>query len=153
MTKKHSFLRMFKRSSKKRKKRFSIFHFDEPCEVHWALSLPALTPWVPKIHGPWGHCPPLPPLSEALMQCLHCLRNVHDQNTLLLCRPMIRSLTLPIFCYHYAYIFFCKCQERNLAWNWYGSTGIDFREARGRCLLGSDTEGGEICLPPWFFGE
>ena len=34
----------------------------------------------------------------------------------------VSSRTPPlIFDYPYPYIFFCKCHERNLIWNWYGS--------------------------------
>ena len=32
-------------------------------------------------------------------------------------------------------------------------TGVDFQEARGRQPLESDTEVGEICLDPQFFGK
>ena len=28
---------------------------------------------------------------DLMMQCLHCLRNVHDRITLLICRQMISS--------------------------------------------------------------
>ena len=50
------------------------------------------------------------------------LRNVHDRITQLICRQMISCYTLPnIFSYYYPYIFFCKCHERNLVWNWSGS--------------------------------
>ena len=54
-------------------------------------------------------------LNDLMMQCL---RNVHDRITLLICRQIISCYTLPnIFSYHYPYIFFCKCHERNLIWN------------------------------------
>ena len=44
---------------------------------------------------------------DLMMQCLHCLRNVHDRITLLICRQMISSYTLPnVFGYHFPYIFF-----------------------------------------------
>ena len=61
---------------------------------------------------------------DLMVQCLHCLRNVHesyDRLTLLICRQITSCETLPhVFSYHYPYIFFYKCHERNLAWNWYG---------------------------------
>ena len=61
-------------------------------------------------------------LYDLMMQCLHCLRNVHDWTTLFICRQMISSKTLPyIFIYHYPYIIFCKCHLGNQVWNWYGS--------------------------------
>ena len=31
------------------------------------------------------------------------------------------------------------------------TVGVDFRGAGGRCPLGSDNKGGEICLAPSFF--
>ena len=50
-------------------------------------------------------------LYDLMMQCLHCLRNVHDRTTLFICRQMISSKTLScIFSYHYPYIIFCKWQ-------------------------------------------
>ena len=59
---------------------------------------------------------------DLMMQCLHCLSYALDRNILLICRQMIGCQTLPhIFSHHYRYIFFCKCHEQNLAWNWYGS--------------------------------
>ena len=46
-------------------------------------------------------------LYDMMMQCLHCLRNVHDRTTPLICRRMISCYTLPnIFSYHYSYTFF-----------------------------------------------
>ena len=59
---------------------------------------------------------------DLMMQCLYCLRSVHDRITLLICRLMISCWTLShSFKYHYPYIFFCKCHERNLVWSWCGS--------------------------------
>ena len=42
-------------------------------------------------------------------------------NNPVICWQMISFYTLPnIFSHHYPHIFFWKCHERNLAWNWYG---------------------------------
>ena len=63
-------------------------------------------------------------LYDMMMQSLHCLCNVHDQTTPLICQWMISCYTLPnIFSYHnsLSICIFCKCHERNLVWNWYGS--------------------------------
>ena len=39
---------------------------------------------------------------DLMMQCLHCLRNIHDRIILVIGRQMISCKTLPyIFGYHY----------------------------------------------------
>ena len=64
-----------------------------------------------------------------MMQCVHCLRNKHNKS-IAICRQIIRvNIEVEYFCdniiYHYLtsvqYNFFCKCNARNLVWNWYGS--------------------------------
>ena len=46
----------------------------------------------------------------------------HDRITLLICRQIIScQMLVHIFSYHYPYMFFWECHERNLGWNWYGS--------------------------------
>ena len=69
--KKRSSPKLNLQKNKKQTKRSSVFHFDEPYEVDWALSWPLQAHGLPKehgppddppkIHGPRYHCPPCPP--------------------------------------------------------------------------------------------
>ena len=70
--------------SKKKKKSSAFqmlipeYHFDGPSEAHGpsagppetnrSLDEPPEAHGPPKLHGSWGHCPPLPPLSVTLGQ-------------------------------------------------------------------------------------
>ena len=64
-----------------------------------------------------------------MIQCVHCLGNNHNQSTAICPEIMRVDIKVEYFCdnivYHYPtsvlYMFFCKCNARNLVWNWYGS--------------------------------
>ena len=92
-----------------------------------------------------------------MMQYIHCLHNVHNQSTAI-CRQIICvDIEVEYFCdniiYHYptSVCMFCKCNARNLVWNWYGSMEdclpFHFRNLPFHSILASSIFHTEISVP------